>query len=383
MQRIKTISLFVGLMLLFSCIKEFDPVIDSDAANKYVVSGRITNIEGFQTVEVALSSPIQSPKYIPVTGCTGAIEDDKGNSFQLQEIDPGTYVTFMRQIDLNPGTSYRLKITTSSGETIESGYDKMQTGPLIDSIYYHINEVPTTNPNLFNQEMQFYVDLNAVGNYSQYYKWEIVETWEYHAPYPMEYYYSGTINQIIPPDTSKMYCWRTTDVKNVFTVSTKGLSQNVYNQYPLHAIDGHTSRLGILYSILVSQFALSEGAYYYWDQLRINSNEQGGLYEKQPLAIKGNLVNLTYPEKEVLGYFYAATTNSRRYFYHDIEGLYLDFDNFCYPEGLGRFGWKEYSPDDYPVYFTYIGGVVKTLNNECFDCRSLGGVTVKPDFWPN
>lgn len=383
MQQIRNISLFIILLLLTSCIKEFDPVIDSNAANKYVISGRITNIEGFQEVEIALSSPIQSPKYIPVSGCTGMIEDDKGNAFQLIEIEPGQYVAWMRQIDLTPGTSYRLKITTSSGEQIESGYDKMQNGPPIDSIYYHINEVPTTDPNVVNQEMQFYVNLNAVGNYSQYYKWEIVETWEYHAPHAKEYYYDGMINQIIPPDTSNMYCWMTTEVKNVFTVSTKGLSQNIYNQYPLHAIDGHTSRLGILYSILVNQYALSEGAYNYWEQLRINSNEQGGLYEKQPLAIKGNLKNLTSPEKEVLGYFYAATTTSQRYFYHDVEGLYLDFNNYCYPEGLGKFGWKEFPTYEYPIYFIYILSVVKTLNTECYDCRSLGGVTVKPEFWPN
>jgi len=108
------------------------------------------------------------------------------------------------------------------------------------------------------------VDLNAIGNFSQYYKWEVEETWEYHAAHRLEYYYDGIFHRVNPPDYSKKVCWSTGLVKNIFTVSTKNLSQNTYTQYPLHAIDGHTSRLGVLYSILVSQLALSEGAYNYW-----------------------------------------------------------------------------------------------------------------------
>jgi hypothetical protein len=135
--------------------------------------------------------------------------------------------------------------------------------------------------------------------------------------------------------------------------------------------------------MMVRQLALSEGAYNYWEQLRINSNEQGGLYEKQPIAIKGNMINKTNPEKDVLGYFNAASASSMRYFYHEVPGLVVDFYNFCSPYGLGQFGWKEVNKWEYPVYFYYIGtGVVRLLNPECYDCRKLGGVTVKPAFWP-
>jgi hypothetical protein len=118
------------------------------------------------------------------------------------------------------------------------------------------------------------------------------------------------------------------------------------------------------------------------EQLRINSNEQGGLYEKQPIAIRGNLLNTSKPEKTVLGYFYAASQSGRRYFYKDVEGIDLAFNDNCYEEGLGRFGWKEFSPAEYPIYYTYVAGVVKILNLDCIDCRRSGGKTVKPDFWP-
>ncbi|MEI7664114.1 MAG: DUF4249 family protein, partial [Bacteroidota bacterium] len=198
----------------------------------------------------------------------------------------------------------------------------------------------------------------------------------------LEYYYDGTFHQVIPPDSSNKVCWITGLVKNIYTISTTSLSQNIYKQYPLQVIDGHTSRLGILYSALVRQLALGEKAYNYWEQLRINSNDQGGLYEKQPLAIKGNIVNETHPEQEVLGYFYAAAESTRRYFYKDIAGLLLDFNNGCTESPLPRFGWREFSKNDYPVYYYYSTFGVRILDHECVDCRLAGGETVKPVFWP-
>ncbi|MEI7723727.1 MAG: DUF4249 domain-containing protein [Bacteroidota bacterium] len=382
MQQIKNISIILILLLMASCIKLYDPVIDANVENKYVVSGRITDVEGWQEVGVSLSAPIDAPKYVPVSGCQVTIVDDKGNAFPLEEFSPGQYHVWMGRESLQAGTSYKVAVTAPDGEELASGFDKMPAGPKLDSVYYAIKEIPTSNPGINKTVMQFYVDLNAQGNYSQYYKWEVIETWEYQAARPVEYYYDGTFHQVYPPDYTNFVCWANGPVKNVFTLSTKSLTQNSYKQYPLHMIDGNTSRLGILYSMLVSQLALSEGAYNYWEQLRINSNEQGGLYEKQPLAIQGNLVNLSHPDRVVLGYFYTASLSSKRYFYKDVEGIYLDFFNFCTEDYLGKFKWKEFFTWQYPIYYYYRGETVKILNNECVDCRKMGGGTVKPDFWP-
>jgi hypothetical protein len=384
MHQIKNISFLFLLLMLFSCIKEYDPVIEGDVENKYVISGRITDTEGWQDVEVSLSAPIGSPAVKPLRGCSGWIDDDKGNSWMLDEWEPGKYRTWMRQIDLLPGTSYRVRIDIPGGENLESGFDKMPTGPSMDSVYYAIEDIPTTDPDLPMRVMQFYIDLNAEGgSYSRFYKWEVVETWEFHSAHAAEYFYDGKVNEIKPPDSSTYVCWTTGLVKNVFTVSTQSLAQNVYKKYPLQRIDGNTSRLSILYSILVRQLALSEPAYNYWEQLRINSNDQGGLYEKQPLAIKGNLVNRSNPAKDVLGYFYATTLQSKRYFYKDVPGIELGFYNYCSEEPLGKFGWKEIFPWEYPVYFYFNEvGALRLLNRECIDCQLRGGTLTKPDFWP-
>jgi hypothetical protein len=153
--------------------------------------------------------------------------------------------------------------------------------------------------------------------------------------------------------------------------------------YPLNYVDNKTSRLSIQYSLLVTQHALTEAAYTYWDQLRINSSEGGGLYEQQPLAIRGNMKNLTDPGQDVLGFFSAASINTKRLFVQDVPGLVVNYDDHCDgPQPIGIFGWGDYSVDEYPVYFMYISGSIFILSDGCVDCTEFGGTNVKPDFWP-
>ncbi len=382
MHQTKRVIFYILLLLPFGCIKPYDPQIDSNTESKYVVSGSVTNIEGWHEVEVTKSTPVEKPGYIPVEGCQVTIEDDRGHTFVAEEYLPGHYHVWIDQAFLTPGNSYRARVVTPFGEVIESRFDKMPKGPSLDTVYYSILDLATNNPAVFHRVMQFYVDLDAQGDYSQFYKWDVIETWEYHAEHPLEYYYNGDWHRVDPPDYSKQVCYTTQYVHNLFTISTQNLSENKYTKYPLHYIDGNSSRLAYLYSMLVKQLALSEKAYNYWDQLRINSNEQGGLYEKQPLAIKGNIKNLSAPEKEVLGYFFAASESSHRYFYKDVEGITLDYYNNCFEDELGRGGWRQFRPSDYPVYYTYISGALRILTPNCIDCRLSGGTTLKPIFWP-
>ena len=382
MHLIKQTLVFILPLLLTACIKTYEPVIDSEAGNKYVISGRVTDIEGWQEVEISITSDVKKPDYKPVSFCQAVITDGTGKPFTLEEYKPGRYRVWMTQQDLLAGTSYKLTVNTPSGEMLESGSDVMPQGAELDSVYYFIedSDPPTSDP--ASKGMQFYVDLYAPGNLSQYYKWEVWETWEYHAAHPAEYYYDGTFHEIVPPDYSKMVCYTTSLVKDVYTVTTKDLAEHTYRQFPLHRVDGRSPRLAILYSMLIRQFALNEGAYNYWEKMRVNSNEQGGLYEKQPVAVIGNLRNLTHPEKDVLGYFYAAAESSRRYFYQNVEGITLNFYNNCFEDGLGRGGGREYKTADYPVFFYYVAGAVRILDKTCIDCRLTGGVLEKPEFWP-
>jgi hypothetical protein len=377
------------IAMMQSCIIPFDPQIESKDINKYVISGQVADNSGIQTVSVSRASAVGNPQFIPVSGCSVRIFNDNWHQFEMYETEAGRYTG---KIDLKymfPGASFMVKIVTPDGSVIESDFDTMNECPAIDSVYYIIQEFPSNLPGVMTTGLQFYVDLNGGNVKSRYFRWDVIETWEYHSDHPREWYYDGTVHQISPPDSSRMICWTTELQKNIYTLSTENLVLNKYSMLPLNFVNNHTSKLIYGYSLLLKQYAISEEAYSYWDQMRINSSDMGGLYEKQPLSITGNLHNISDPGQEVLGFFSAAMGRSKRIFIRNVENFVIDFQNPCKPSLLERGGFLEISPYDYPAFL--LAGMdeegvsfyyMSTLSDECVDCLSMGGTNIKPDFWP-
>ena len=383
MMHIKKTIYFVALVLLAACIKPYEPELKDDSTQKYVVQGMISSIEGFQEVNVSLTSSVNQPQYIGLNGCQVEILDDQNNRFVLDHYSNGNYKIWLSQEYLQPGRSYKTRIITPDGDIIESRFEKMPSGPEVDDIYYEIEQKPTNDPDIWKTGIQLYTNLLGQTDDSRFYSWKLTETWEYHAAHPKEFYYNGQINQISPPDYSQKYCWTTLDVGQIFTLSLQNISGNTYHNFPLSFIRNNTSRLAILYSLLIQQMALTENAYTYWDQLRQNSQQDGGLYSSQPIAIKGNLSITNAPEKQVLGYFQASTLTTKRIFIEPVPDLALEFYNGCSPIFL-RKGLVEITPSQYPAYLLSVDGnwTMNLLNAGCVDCTVDGGTTNKPYYWP-
>ena len=373
-----------GLLMHLSCIRPFDPEILAEDERKYVVSGDVILGDEIQRVNISITSPIEAPEYIPVEGCEVTISDNQGNTFSMEDKGNGDYETVMAPEYLVPGHAYRLEVLTPAGDRIMSAYDTLKTGPEVDTVYYFREDLETNNPDVYTLGIQFYVDLHAQEGQSHFYRWEPVETWEYHADYPKEWYYDGEVHHIFPPDSSRMVCWSTQSLPNIYTLTTDHLVENQYERIPLHYVNNLTSRLAYGYSLLIRQYALSEAAYVYWDQLRINSDREGGLYEKQPLAIRGNMQCVNKPEQDVLGFFSAASVSEKRIFVDPIPDLPLYFTTYCDYVDL-RTGLHEIPPAWYPAYLygNEFGYSYRVIFIECVDCTILGGVHIKPAFWPH
>ncbi|MEI6060200.1 MAG: DUF4249 domain-containing protein [Bacteroidota bacterium] len=387
MRRNNIIFLVAMLVLaLTSCIKQYEPVINSNDAVKFVVSGQVIKGDQVQHITISTTSPISEPKFFPVVGCTVFILDNKGHSYAAADMLNGNYDISIPESALKSGTSFKVDIHTQEGVYIVSDLDKLNDSPDLDSVYYSMKVLPTNNPETFIKGVQFYVDLNALNSGSRYFRWEAVETYEYHSTWPIEWYYDGSVHHVYPPDYSRFVCWRTQMVKNIFTLSTENLTENRYSHFPLHFVDNYTTpRLVYGYSLLIRQYVLSAAAYAYWEKLRINSSEQGGLYEKQPLAIRGNLRNVTHPDQQVLGFFGASEAKSRRIFVSNVPDLPLEYDPNCAPSEPLRLGFREITPEEYPAYLfgNHVTYFMRLLETPCVDCLTLGGANVKPSFWPN
>jgi hypothetical protein len=373
---------FMVFLLLDGCIEPYVPHLHGEAEDIYVISGEVTNHEGYQFVNVSLAAPIDKPTSIPVNDGALSIEDDQGNVFNMEGFSAGQYRVWIDQQFLHSGTSYRLRIKLSNGEEILSDYDMMHDCPNIDSVYYSRQKTisPVTGDNV--EGLQFYVDFQGSESDTRYYRWSALETWEHHSPWPIEMYYSGRIYVVDPPDYSLSVCWITEPYPRVYTLSTNHLASNGYIRMPVNFDDNTTTKLYIGYSVLVTQHALSEPAYNYWEQLRINNDHIGGLYEKQPLPVTGNLKNISDPGKKVLGFFEASGTSERRIFVDGIKDMGIYYDSICSPYPLGRIGWREYPRSTWPIYLVRYNDATLIVDINCIDCRYYGGVLQKPEFWP-
>lgn len=346
----KTWLIMAVLMLtLSSCIKRYDPDIPRNEAVKFVVTGQVTKGADVQRINVSTSAPITDPSfkyYTPVKGCVVRILDNRGNWYRLADLGNGNYETVIPESRLTAGTSFKVEVVTPKGIQIDSDYETLLECPAVDSVYYLVDQLPSADPFTQIKGIQFYCDLNAINFKCYNFRWELRETWEYKAE--------------LARTASQRTCWMNNYVRDVYTLSTRKLSENRYKLFPLHFVDNYSSqRLNYGYSLMILQYSLSDAAYDYWEKIRINNSQQGGLYTKQPLQIKGNLHNITYPDQQVLGFFGASQVTTKRIFIRKVLGLPLEYKG-C-----------EEDPDPMVKPPPY-----------CYDCQLSGGSNVMPDFWP-
>jgi len=123
---------------------------------------------------------------------------------------------------------------------------------------------------------------------------------------------------------------------------------------------------------------MSRELYDFFRKIRGSNEETGGIYEKSPVQIIGNIQCCDGAE-EALGYFMASAVKTQR--------IFIDPSDHQIANGsaYGDCGWEHPKPSDYQISYlfgTYNNGNNKvwSLNEYCTDCR-IRGTNVKPDFW--
>jgi hypothetical protein len=248
-------------------------------------------------------------------------------------------------------------------------------------VYYEIEKKETADPENDIYGIQFFTDLVVPIGFPKNYKWELEETWEYHAEYFIRLWWDGYVLHDRSPGTtdSVFYCWSSDYVYGLFAETTKHITGDSLSRIPLSYVSNETDRLKVKYSLLVKQYSLSDTAYYYWNQLKKQNEETGGLYETQPAQIRGNISNINDDNEIVLGYFNVSGLSEKRIFVSENFNFFPQ-DYSC---RLVKLFWEDLAEYYYTQKFLVEVALREYASapNECFDCTVLGGTTNKPDFW--
>jgi hypothetical protein len=386
------ISLLLLVISGTGCVERYYPEDNDMKTGTLVINAHLTNQPGEQVIEISRSVDLTYPSFDPVSGSFAEVIREDG------EFKPGYYMANLDDSFLQTGMSFMIHVITPDGEEYESDFDKLRPVPAIDSIYYEVE----SNSFAYGSDpvggIRFYLDFTYDDKDYEYIRWDLTETYEYHNSTDLDYYFLDLDHWLKPvPDTRIYYiCYITNELFQIHSMSLGSLDFGHYVKKPFSFVPNYEQeqKLHHKYSLLVRQYSLGEEAFYYWNDLKKNSQEQGSLFDSQPALLKSNIRNVNDENEYVLGFFSMAGMVEKRAFAIEPDGLDLrPYLYHCYPRkhppDLGEpILWKEgykYPYDPAPLYFTRpreSALPLRRMNKACVDCREYKNSTdIPPDFW--
>jgi len=395
---------FVSVILFFcTCKTPYTPTPISTVTNYLVVEGLInitdsTYINLSRTVNLSAKTTAK-----PELKATVTVESNAGGSYPLKELGNGVYAA--GPLNLSAANQYHLRIKTSNNSSYVSDFVPAKVSPPIDTITWAAK----------SNALEIYANTHDPKNATRYYRWDFTEGWEFHSFYNSQIISNGLQVSFRTPAQQIWDCFGSDASTNISLGTSVQFSNDVISQQLINTIDATAEKIGIKYSILVKQYALTKDAYDYWALLKKNTEQLGSIFDSQPSTSLGNVHGVTNPAEVVIGYISAGTVTTSRIFITKKQlpnwvttpayGLSVcsppDSLNCC-PPPIAPPGWVPPSTDHYVNYksATYFGinpplipieeiGSAGTLTNTtpisafipvCVDC-TLRGKSTPPPYW--
>ena len=369
---------WVFVVLGSGCIEPFDPPVSKKEAGFLVVEGFLNATDHTVNIKLSRAIPLSEKSTpLPELGATLAIEESSGASYPVQEFGNGFYSASSPAFTINK--EFRLYIRTKGNNEYRSAYVLAKHSPPIDSVSW-VGEEEGVNIKVSTHDDE---------NQTHYYRWEFTETWKYHAPYSSDWALVEGVPHYRSTEELIYTCYKDERSENILTYGTLGLAADQVSQYELNFIPRFSQKISSQYSILVKQYALGAEAYDYWQQLKVSTENLGGLFDPQPSRVKGNLSNIRNDEEPVIGYFDASGVSQQRIFIKvlDLPDHLQKNPNFndCFTAFI-PLDSVDVLPNVYLLTSgVYEGPVLVGFNLTtvpCADCRVQGGTLTRPDYWP-
>lgn len=363
------------------CIQTYVSPYKSPATGYLVVDGYISG-NGMTQYKLTRTIPLPGDSTIPVvTGAQMQVEGSDNSVYPLTEQGNGQYG--IDSLPLTTAVQYRLRISIPNGDTYLSSFVPYKPTPPIDSVNW------VQSPDGVN----IYVSTHDPANSTRYYQWTFDQTYEYHSAESSEYIYIPSTNSVVPrtPAQQIFTCWMDAPSTGLVVGNSTKLSQDVIYQFPLVSIPANSQALSVEYSILVTQYALSDSGYAFLSQMAQINQSLGSIFDAQPSQLTGNIHSLTNSNEPVIGYIQAGTVQQQRIFINNLQLRNWAYSYNCPAPDIGVAPNVVQSYFDgegfIPLYYNEGGpplppGWVSNYST-CVDCTTQGGTTQKPSYWPN
>lgn len=368
------------VIITLSCRQAYEPTVIKANKNYLVVEGSINaGPQAITTIRLSRTRNVTDSVYTtPERSASVSIVSNNGNTYYLHEQGNGVYVS--DELNLNTAAQYQLEIVTGDNSHYLSDFVPVKQTPAIDSIHWEYTP---------GDGVVIFASTHDPQNNTRYYCWDYVQTWEYHATFNAELsvddnglmYYETPVNH-------NYICYQSAPSTDILLGSSVNLSQDVISNDSITKLPQDDRRLGVRYSMLLKQYALSPEGYQYWQLLQKNTQQLGSLFDAQPSQLTGNIKCTNNPAELAIGYIDASTVEEKRLFINNSEvaGWQRAFPQvYCDVKSIGRnpdnFLIFDYPDTSYAPY--YFSGMccLMIAKRACLDCTWEGGTNVKPTFW--
>jgi hypothetical protein len=359
--------LSIAFMMLTQCIDPLVVHLPPHTAS-LVVDGLITNDPGPYQVKLFYSSKVDTslaqPEY--EQGASVWIIDDVGNKEQLNEIMPGLYETDASGIRGELGRSYSLQIRTNSGTEYSSAPQLLSPAGEIDNLYAEFEK----NVIIFRDAdpvdaFSVFVDAHGNADRTNLFRWRWTGTYKVKT-YP-ELRQIFTKNGPIPdPPACSGYivqqggikqvggctcciCWTTEFNTNAIVSDNRFVNDELFTKVEVAKLPASGLRFYDKYYIEVEQLSISDAVYDFWKLAGAQQKGLGSLFQPNSVKVRGNVVCVADPEKEVLGVF-SVSAVTRKTLFLDANQVPFDIEPLL------------------------------VINEDCRDALS-NGTLQKPPFW--
>ncbi len=324
--------IFGALFLLSSCETEIEDFQTQNLSSAIVVYGEISNVDGPYNVRlnyVSAYSPYDATQFTgqPITDANVRIVDGTGKETAYYEKSKGYYLSpagFKGEV----GQKYKLRIKLLDGKTIESAFQTITPSPTLAEFTYSFKDAAKV------EDMRFPLtasikDPKATEDY-YFVKRQDFRQFLLTCPPP------PAPPAPVPP--CNCVCWQAPQntqpyLLDDFLLSGKNLSLDL-GQLPYEDFTDWVVQLDV--------YSISKEAHTYWKRLEDQRKLSGGIFDKVPAQIIGNLKCTSEPSQEVLGFFMVGGLTQKRLQVDRFNGIpteayqkllfYVDFNNIRYKD---------------------------------------------------
>jgi len=366
------------LMFIVSCIDPLDINIDEEV-NVLIVEGAITTGPGPHKIRLSRSARyggIFDGAVLPVNRALVSIRDSDGNNFPLTEESfrfssvpqparpnaPGqeTYLTGVYATTNNfsaiVGNTYTLLIRRANGIEYTSLPETAIPATDILQLRAQFKKVPVSNSE-FKTGFDVYATIQDAVEEQNFYMWKNSGLYKISTRPDLRMCpgsSSGPANDqgiiaAVPCPTDCCFdCWvsESSADRSLHLLSDRNVNGNLVAEQ-VAFIEDDRLRFFDKYLVKIELHTLNREAYQFFDLMRNQLSINGDIFDPPPATLRGNMINLTSPDENVIGYFRASDVR--------IDSMFLTREMLLEPRPL------QHITDDCRLY--------------------KSGVAAKPSYW--